>query len=431
MLYSRITDGGNRRFDPVGSTYAEWVPRTDSPEWNDYLTALAAAADQRAAELGRAAADDAPAWAVAALGPVPDDLIERAAWQERAGVVAAYRELRGHDDQADALGAAPKAGQVEQYAAYRAAWRALGRPEVDRAIHEQSDGQLRMRVRAWQREQAWGPRYVGHELAGTRQAAAHHHQTAALRRAEADAATDPAERARLQREAAEAAALAETLDRARRAAAGARRRPRRLARPHRRAPAPTPRTPRPSSPNATPTTPSPSPSSPPRNGSPPTAPPSPTTSAPRDHRGRPRRRRPSPTSSTEAGAGRPRQPTFARSPRPSPARRQEDVVRVPTADEVEGPIVRAQRSLAEIHAREAHEQQAETDERAAELARWHDDDHAAEQTAVDESALEFDSDEPVTRSASRSGAGSTPSGRGPSRRHAHRSVARMPSHHPG
>src|SRR6202042_2028493 len=87
------------------------------------------------------------------------DLVERAAWQERAGVVAAYRELRGHDDHADALGAAPKAGQVEQYAAYRAAWRALGRPEVDQALHEKSDGQLRMRVRAWQREQAWGPRY--------------------------------------------------------------------------------------------------------------------------------------------------------------------------------------------------------------------------------------------------------------------------------
>ena len=213
VLYSRITDGGNRRFDPVGSTHAEWVPRTDSPEWNDYLAALAAAADQRAAELGRAAAHEAPEWAVAALGPVPADLVERAAWQERAGVVAAYRELRGHDDQADALGQAPKAGQVEQYAAYRAAWRALGRPEVDRAIYEKSDGQLRMWVRAWQREQAWGPRYVGHELAGTRQAAAHQHQTAALRRAEADAATDPAEQARLQRESAEAAALAATLDR--------------------------------------------------------------------------------------------------------------------------------------------------------------------------------------------------------------------------
>ena len=43
-----------------------------TPEWNDDLAALAAAANQRAAELGRAAAADPPAWAVEALGPVPN-----------------------------------------------------------------------------------------------------------------------------------------------------------------------------------------------------------------------------------------------------------------------------------------------------------------------------------------------------------------------
>lgn len=63
------------------------------------------------------------------------------------------------------------AGVVEAYAAYRAAWRALGRPEIDRAEHEMSDGALRSRIRAWEREQTWAPGYVGNELAGTRQAA--------------------------------------------------------------------------------------------------------------------------------------------------------------------------------------------------------------------------------------------------------------------
>ena len=100
-----------------------------------------------------------------------------------------YRELAGHDDRrADALGPAPQPGQAEAYAAYRAAWRALGRPEVDREETELSDGQLRMRVRAWEREKPWAPRYVGNELAGTRQAAAHQHRVAALRDAEAAAA---------------------------------------------------------------------------------------------------------------------------------------------------------------------------------------------------------------------------------------------------
>ena len=48
VLSARITDGCTGRFDPVGATYAEWAPRTDNPEWNDYLAALATAADQRA-----------------------------------------------------------------------------------------------------------------------------------------------------------------------------------------------------------------------------------------------------------------------------------------------------------------------------------------------------------------------------------------------
>ena len=48
--------------------------------------------------------------------------------------------------------------------------------------------------------------------AGTSQAATRHQQTAALRAAEADAATTPDDRDRLRREAAEAAALAEVLN---------------------------------------------------------------------------------------------------------------------------------------------------------------------------------------------------------------------------
>jgi hypothetical protein len=75
-----------------------------------------------------------------------------------------------------------------------------------------SDGQLRSRIRAWEREQTWAPRYVGNELAGTRQAADAQRQTAALRAAEAAAATDEPERARLAAEARDAAALADVLD---------------------------------------------------------------------------------------------------------------------------------------------------------------------------------------------------------------------------
>jgi hypothetical protein len=212
VLYVRIRDA--HRFDPVGDTWAEWTPRTDNTEWSDYLTALARAADDRAFILGRDAAADPPAWATTAFGDCPAEADQRDEWCVAVGRVAAYREMRGHtsDDGDDVLGPAPKPGQVEEFAAYRAAWRTLGRPEIDREHLELSNGQLRARVRAYDRELAAAPRYVANELAGTRQSAATHQQTAALRRAEADTLTDPGERQRILDEAMQAAALAAVLN---------------------------------------------------------------------------------------------------------------------------------------------------------------------------------------------------------------------------
>jgi hypothetical protein len=120
--------------------------------------------------------------------------------------------LTAHEDPDAAIGAAPQPGQVEEYASWRAAWRALGRPEADRDELEMSDGQLRMRIRAYEREKTWAPRYVADEFAGTTQAADTHRNTAALRRAEATNSADPDEQARLDQEATEGAALAKILD---------------------------------------------------------------------------------------------------------------------------------------------------------------------------------------------------------------------------
>jgi hypothetical protein len=107
---------------------------------------------------------------------------------------------------------APAAGEVEKYASWRAAWRALGRPEADREELELSDGQLRVRIRAYEREEKWGPRYVANEMAGTQQAAARHRHTAAIRAAEAEAATDPTARTRLALEADNATEMAAVLE---------------------------------------------------------------------------------------------------------------------------------------------------------------------------------------------------------------------------
>jgi hypothetical protein len=150
VIYHRISD--HHRFDPDGSTWAAWTPRVDNPDWQRYVDQLAHAADGRTIDLGQAAVVAPPQWAVAAFGPPPADARAREDWITDVGAVAAYRELRDHDSETEALGPAPQPGQVEQFAAYRAAWRALRRPEVDREEHELSDGELRMRVRAAERE---------------------------------------------------------------------------------------------------------------------------------------------------------------------------------------------------------------------------------------------------------------------------------------
>ncbi|MEC3976245.1 MobF family relaxase [Amycolatopsis sp. H20-H5] len=210
VLHHRITE--NTTLDPVGDSYSDWLPRVEDPQWRTYLKSLADTADQRRHELGEHLAAHPQQWTVEAFGELPTDPELRKGWIKQAGIVAAHRELTGHEDLEAALGAAPKAGQVEAYASWRSAWRALGRPESGRDELEMSDGQLLVRVRAGEREAAWGPAYVANELAGTHQAVAARRQESEMRRAEADAATDDDERERLLQEAAEAAALADVLD---------------------------------------------------------------------------------------------------------------------------------------------------------------------------------------------------------------------------
>jgi conjugative relaxase-like TrwC/TraI family protein len=199
--------------DPVGDTYTARLPQVADPQWSGYLADLAREADNRATELGEEVADEQPQWAIEAFDRSPTEQgPDRDRWIQRAGQVAAHREVMGHEADDDALGKPPKPGQVEQYASWRVAWRALGRPEADRAEAEMSTGQLRVRVRAYEREQAWAPPYVGEELAGTRQAAERERRTATLRAAEAEASDDDTARERRRTEAEQAKALAQALD---------------------------------------------------------------------------------------------------------------------------------------------------------------------------------------------------------------------------
>ncbi|TCO33022.1 conjugative relaxase-like TrwC/TraI family protein [Kribbella steppae] len=211
VIHDRITK--TTRLDPVGATYSERLPAVADPAWGDYLDRLALDADTAARDLAFDLAEEQPAWLVEQLGECPDDDADAAeAWIGRAAAVAGYRDLAAWDSDTNAIGPAPNAGQTEAYAAWRAAWDALGRHDDHRAEAEMTVGQLRVRVAAYQREQAWAPPYVGEELAATRQAADKARQQAALRDAEAETTSAHEARERLRAEADDARALAKAHD---------------------------------------------------------------------------------------------------------------------------------------------------------------------------------------------------------------------------
>ena len=361
----------------------------------------------------------------------------------------------------DALGPAPQPGQVEQYAAYRAAWRALGRPEIDREETELSDGQLRMRVRAWEREKPWAPRYVGNELAGTRQAAAHQRQTAALRQRRSrrpPTATPPSApgcsgrppRPRpWPRTLDERAAELQQLDDAR--APGS---------PTPPAPGPTPSAPRPmlAERHADDAEPEPVVTAEEwlaAHRAADAAEDRATARSPRPTSPR-RRRRDRPdverrtTIEAPTGMRRPRSPSADRHRPPRDRRRRAGARRRgrrarATAAESADAVAQADRALAEIRAREAEDDRRGRAATApSELARWHDEDQAAATPTLDDRRRRRRRRRRRPRPESRAGRrrrggaarigaadGRTGSGGGPSCRHAHRSVARIASHHPG
>jgi hypothetical protein len=147
---------------PVGPWVGR-VPDVPDPELREYLAHVGALMDERRERIGRHAAEHQPAWAVKALGPVPDDPGERDRWQERASAVGAYRELFGHDDERQPIGPEPIGDHPDKRALWHEAWRALG-PASESDLRDRADGSLWLIRDQYQAETAWAPRHVGREL---------------------------------------------------------------------------------------------------------------------------------------------------------------------------------------------------------------------------------------------------------------------------
>jgi hypothetical protein len=163
------------------------VPDLPDPDRRAYLAEIAAMMDDRKERLGQHAAQTAPTWAVATLGPVPADPDARRRWETNASAICAYRETYGYDHSEDPIGPEPTGNAPDQRAAWHEAFVALG--PVDRPdARAMPDGRLWLIRDTYAAETAWAPRHVGKELRLARLGVANADQDAIRAGAEADAA---------------------------------------------------------------------------------------------------------------------------------------------------------------------------------------------------------------------------------------------------
>jgi conjugative relaxase-like TrwC/TraI family protein len=192
---------------PAGSWSAQ-IPAIADPERHAFVTEIAALMDARKDRIGEHAAQHGPAWAVAALGPVPADPLDRLDWRQRAASIGAWRELSGYSDPADPIGPEPIAAAPDLRAAWHEALAALG-PVDGPDVRGMPDGRLFHLRDTYPVETAWAPQWVGDELRQVR-AAGREARLAGLRAAAEAAAArrgDPSTAARQQELAASYQAL--------------------------------------------------------------------------------------------------------------------------------------------------------------------------------------------------------------------------------
>ena len=163
------------------------VPAIADPERRAFAAEVAAMMDARKDRIGEYAAEHAPPWAVAALGPVPEDPLDRLDWQKRAASIGAWRELSGYSHPADPIGPEPVAAAPDRRAAWHEALAALG-PADGPDVRGMPDGRLLHLRDTYPIETAWAPQWVGDQLRQVR-AAAREARLAGLRASAEAAAT--------------------------------------------------------------------------------------------------------------------------------------------------------------------------------------------------------------------------------------------------
>ncbi|MCF7547312.1 MobF family relaxase [Pseudonocardia sp. WMMC193] len=161
------------------ASWADLAARVDGAA-GQYAATLAEACQMREGELAREVADAQPQWAVAHLGALPDAGPDRDEWVRRAGIAAAYRDLRTVPETSISLGEAPSREQTFHRALWQRAYAALGAPTDALDYAAASETELRGMRDAAVRERTFAPAYVAQELRDTRIAAARYRDDQAL-----------------------------------------------------------------------------------------------------------------------------------------------------------------------------------------------------------------------------------------------------------
>ncbi|MCD2191012.1 MobF family relaxase [Actinomycetospora soli] len=190
---------------------ADWTTRVVEREGepvSEYRRQVAALLSERQRDLGDRVAAEAPAWAVT-VGERPDleaDIAEVAAWRDRAGAAALYREHAGIGPDRLSLGAPPSRERPLERALYDAALAATPdrAPESgERDWRAEPDAELYATRERWAREAEQAPTWVADQLADTSRTARQWHEDAVLERARLEQlAPDARRRDELERDAA-------------------------------------------------------------------------------------------------------------------------------------------------------------------------------------------------------------------------------------
>jgi hypothetical protein len=149
--------------------WARQVPQVEDPDKQRFLHHLAEAMDAKRERIGEDAAANERTWAVNAIGPVPEEPLERLEWEQRAAAIGYYREMHGFSDPGEPCGPEPSAASPRARADWHAAYAALQRTDPDDMARHQDGTLLRMRQQ-YAREYAWAPAYPSAELEACRAA---------------------------------------------------------------------------------------------------------------------------------------------------------------------------------------------------------------------------------------------------------------------